>query len=110
MINKINEKPQSVKAEIGMVLILILLDTLAFFLLWFGVVGLMGWDPDAEAPVDLSRPYFTAATVTAVIGFGSTWLLYARRFKVATLLHALIFVVMVFVFATGPQLLDKVVN
>ncbi|MEV5162768.1 hypothetical protein [Streptomyces sp. NPDC053728] len=102
-------RPQSAGAETATTFVLLVLDTLAFFVLWVGIVGLMGWDPDAEAPAD-SSAYFTAAGVTAVIGAGSTWFLHALRFRTATLVHALLFVVMVFVFAAGPQILDRAVN
>ncbi|MFE7896325.1 hypothetical protein ACFU3E_02045 [Streptomyces sp. NPDC057424] len=101
---------QSAGADTAMTLVLLVLDTFAFFVLWVGVVGLMGWDPGAEDSANSSRAYLTAAVVTAVFGAGSTWFLHALRFRAATVVHALLFAVMAFVFATGPQLLDKAVN
>ncbi|WAX77161.1 hypothetical protein [Streptomyces sp. KMM 9044] len=103
-------KAQSAGAETATTLVLLVLDTIAFFVLWVGVVGLIGWDPGAEAEADLTRAYLTAAAVAAAIGAGSTWFLHSLRFKTATIVHAMLFAVMVFIFATGPQLLDKVVN
>ncbi|MEU6184261.1 hypothetical protein [Streptomyces coeruleorubidus] len=110
MTKEADGQPQSAGAETAMTLVLLILDTFAFFVLWVGIVGLTGWDPGAESPANSSRAYLTAAAITAVIGAGSTWFLHALRFRTATLVHALLFAVMVFVFATGPQLLDKAVN
>jgi hypothetical protein len=103
-------QPQSAGAETATTLVLLVLDTVAFFVLWAGVVGLIGWDPGTEAEADLAPAYLTAAAVAAVIGAGSTWFLHALRFRTATIVHAVLFTVMVLIFATGPHILGKAVN
>jgi uncharacterized membrane protein (DUF485 family) len=102
-------QPQSAGAETATTLVLLVLDTVAFFVLWVGVVGLIGWDP-TEAETDLAPAYLTAAAVAAAIGAGSTWFLHALHFRTATIVHAVLFTVMVLIFATGPHILDKAVN
>ncbi|MFB6666103.1 MULTISPECIES: hypothetical protein [Streptomyces] len=110
MTKQTDGQAQSAGAETAATLVLLVLGALAFFVLWVGVVGFIGWDPGSEAEADLTRAYLTAAAVAAAIGAGTTWFLHALRFRTATLVHAVLFAVMVLVFATGPHLLDRAVN
>ncbi|MFP3991468.1 hypothetical protein U9R90_29190 [Streptomyces sp. E11-3] len=95
------QQPPSSRAEAGMTAFLLALDTVAFLVLWVGIVGLVGWDPGAESSGDSSGEYGVAALIAALIGAGSTWFVRALGFRTATAVHAVYFTVIVLVFAAG---------
>ncbi|WP_156724687.1 hypothetical protein [Streptomyces apocyni] len=95
------DQPPTSRAEAGMTAFLLALDTLAFFVPWVGIVGLVGWDPGAESPGDSSAEYGIAALIAALIGAASTWFVKALGFRTATAVHAVYFTVIVLVFAAG---------